>query len=210
MKCCIARSLPLTELYILQNDRLPSYLCTHLAQRMHSVNLLRLKMHEHTVISLTFKNKSKLPLMSHPPPPTTLIHSSPLKKHSYEELSVLTFSAFSSPILSSLSSPFPPQKQLSSGLPNPVGNSWTSYYLISEALDTVGLCLFPEHFPHPLVPNLTHPLFLPSCLCCQLPDPWMLHFLGLSPWSTAPTARTSLVISSNFMDSCSSILMTPH
>lgn len=150
--------------------------------------------------------------MSHPPPPTTLIHSSPtcLKKHSYKELSVLTFSAFSSNILSSLSSPFPPQKQLSSGLPNPVGNSWTSYYLISEALDTVGLCLFPEHSPHPLVPILTHPLFLLSCLCCQLPDPWMLHCLGLSPWSTAPTTRISLVISSSFMDSCSSILVTPH
>lgn len=138
--------------------------------------------------------------MSHPPR-ITLVHCSALKKHSYKEFSVLTCSAFSSAVLSGFSSLF----LLSWRLPNPVVNSQT-YCVISEAFDSQSLppswtsstLLGSSHYSAPVPAQFT----LSSLLILQIPG-------CFSPWSTAPSACTSKVISSNFMNSCSSIHLYP-
>lgn len=132
--CCIS---PFTVLDTLESEHVPSYLCVHLAHG-HLVNWVKLKMHEHTVISLTLKTKPKPPLRSHPPPPSTLSHRSPLKKHSTKELSVLTSPTSSSP----LSPAFPPPSLHRNGS-HQGSRSQTSYCLFSEALGTDGLRLLP-------------------------------------------------------------------
>lgn len=133
---CIVLSIPLLSCKLFKMNVYRWHLCTHLAHGGQSVNLLKLKcMNTRYIISLIFEKQTQT---SFGVTPSSYYYCNlplPLRDKFMQRVicsrSPLPFLP-SSP--ASVSSPLPPWKQLSSRLPNPVGNSRTSYYLISDAL----------------------------------------------------------------------------
>lgn len=102
LNCCLVLSIPLLSCKLFKMNVYCWHLCTHLAHGGQSVNLLKLKMHEHTVYNFSHLWKTNPTLVwCH-----TLLHlllqfTTPPERQIHTKSYLLTFSTSFSPILSS-------------------------------------------------------------------------------------------------------------
>lgn len=194
MNCCIVVSIPLLSCKLFEVSVYLWHLGTHLAHGRQSVNPLKLKMHEHTVISLTSEKQTQA---SFGVTLSSTYYSDfplPLRDTFVQGVICATFSTSFSPVLSSQPFlPFPPRKRLSSRLPihwaalrPPI--TWSQRHL-TQSVSAWSMNTLKHVLLVPLQPHC-HSFSVYFMVPPHLSDPWMVQMLG--PWSTSLSAHPSL------------------